>query len=491
MDNMQQDKSAAIASIATGHAQPFDRIVILANTWEEKWHRYEEWLGRRLGIRSRPYEDIKVHRAHIINPIDYGSIAKEAQKWISKLSAESDSLYINLSSGTPTMTAMSIIVGKAKPNTFFYQSSPTGKIQLDSIPFDFKGELDASAARNIASKAAGTPDKHGAFEKIVAISPMMKEQVRKAKKLAPLELPILVLGETGTGKEVISTAIHKASSRANKNLVTVNCGALPENLVDSILFGHVKGAFTGAVKDQKGLFEQADGGTLFLDEVGELTLDAQVKLLRVLQQGEIKRVGDDKAVTVDVRIIAATHRDLLEMVEDGGFREDLFYRLALGVIEVPALRQRLEDIESLVDELAREINKTASSYSDYKSKKTSKSAINFILEQPWLGNVRELWNTLNRAFLLSESIEITDKEIEIAIIKRSTTSRVEEVVLAHGQQVDIKQLTDKYQKKYIIAALKASGYVKKTAANMLGLGNHQNLSNWMNRLGIEVPRKSE
>jgi transcriptional regulator with PAS, ATPase and Fis domain len=488
---MQQDKHAAISSIAKGHAQPFDRIVILANTWEESWSSYESWLKKKMATMGRPWDDINIHKAHIDSPIDYETIAKEAQKWISKLSRESDSLYINLSSGTPAMAAMSIIVGKAKLNTYFYQSRPDGTIQLDSIPFDFKSELNASAARTIATKATDVPDKHVAFEKIVAISPAMKEQVRIAQKLAPIELPVLVFGETGTGKEVISTAIHKASSRASKNLVTINCGALPENLVDSILFGHVKGAFTGAIKDQKGLFEQADGGTLFLDEVGELTLEAQVKLLRALQQGEIKRVGDDKAITVDVRIIAATHRNLLEMVEEGYFREDLFYRLALGIIEIPALRQRLEDIEPLVLDLAKEINSVAASYSDYKSKKLSQKAIKFILEQAWFGNVRELWNTLNRAFLLSDNLEISDKDIENAMIKRSGTRKTEEVVLMHGQQVDIKQLTENYQKKYIAAALKSSGYVKKTAANMLGLGNHQNLSNWMDRLGMEMPKNAE
>lgn len=488
---MQLDKNAAISSIAKGHSQPFDRIVIIASTWEENWSRYESWLQKRMGTMGRPWDDIQIHKAHIVSPIDYETIAKEAHKWISKLSAESDSLYINLSSGTPAMAAMSIILGKAKSNTYFYQSSPNGTIQLDSIPFDFKGELEASAARTIASKAAGVPDKHAAFENIVACSPAMKEQILKAQKLAPLELPVLVSGETGTGKEVISTAIHKASARANKNLVTVNCGALPENLIDSILFGHIKGAFTGAIKDQKGLFEQADGGTLFLDEVGELTLDAQVKLLRALQQGEIKRVGDDKTITVDVRIIAATHRNLLEMVEDGTFREDLFYRLALGIIEMPALRQRSEDIEPLVLDLAQEINLVAASYSDYQSKNISTKAIKFISEQPWLGNVRELWNTLNRAFLLSDNLEISEKDIENAMIKRNAAQKKDQVVLAHGQQVDIKQLTDKYQKDYIVAALKASGYVKKSAANMLGLGNHQNLTNWMDRLGMEMPKKAE
>lgn len=488
VDNMLQDKNAAISAIAKGHDKPFDKIVILANAWDESWHRYETWLTKRMGIISRPYNDIKIHRANIVSPIDYTSIAKEAQKWISKLSSESDSLYINLSSGTPAMAAMSIIVGKAKPNTFFYQSNRDGSIQLDKIPFDFKGELDSSAARTIASKAVGIPDKHSAFNKIVANSPVMKEQVRKAQKLAPLELPVLVFGETGTGKEVISTAIHNASARATKKLVTVNCGALPESLVDSILFGHIKGAFTGAIKDQKGLFEQADGGTLFLDEVGELTLDAQVKLLRVLQEGEIKRVGDDKPITVDVRVIAATHRNLLDMVEAGTFREDLFYRLALGIIEMPALRHRKEDIENLVLDFSTEINSVAANYSDYKNKTISPKAIKFISVQPWKGNVRELWNTLNRAFLLSDSQEITDKDIDAAMIKRANNESSFEVHLAAGDSVDLKSITEEIERAYVNAALKATGNGKVKTAKMLGLANHQNLETMLKRLKINVSK---
>ncbi|WP_336512194.1 sigma-54 factor interaction domain-containing protein, partial [Vibrio anguillarum] len=180
--------------------------------------------------------------------------------------------------------------------------------------------------------------------------------MKKAHRLALSDLPVLVLGESGSGKEVMATAIHNASSRAEMPFRAVNCGALPENLVDSILFGHVKGAFTGADKDHSGLFEQANGGTLFLDEVGELPLNVQVKLLRALQQKEITRVGDVKSKVVDVRIIAATHQDLFQMTSQGAFREDLFYRLAVGVIEVPPLRARAEDIPELISILMSDIN---------------------------------------------------------------------------------------------------------------------------------------
>ncbi|RYV01894.1 hypothetical protein SOPP22_12090 [Shewanella sp. OPT22] len=482
LTNMQQDKNASISSIATKNDQHFDKIVILANTWDEQWHLYENWLKKRMAIASRPFDDIKIHRANILSPIDYSSIAKEAQKWFSKLAVESDTLSINLSSGTPAMTAVSIILGKAKSNTVFYQSAPNGNIFKDDIPFDFVAEYDASVARAVSAKATSIPNQCKAFDNIVAVSSEMKKIVATATKLAELDLPVLVLGETGTGKEVISNAIHAASSRASKSMKTVNCGALPENLVDSILFGHVKGAFTGALKDHKGLFEQADGGTLFLDEIGELIPDIQVKLLRALQQGEITRVGDDKTITVDVRIIAATHRNLVSMVESGDFREDLFYRLALGVIEIPALRHRIDDIEPLTNELAKEINENSKKHPSYKSKRISKKGINFIISQPWRGNVRELWNTLNRALLLSNKEEISEEDIQEALIQRNCQQQESDVQLVCDDVIDLDQITEKIQKKYIEAALKATGGVRGKTAEMLSLGNHQNLKNRMIKL---------
>lgn len=482
IENMEEETNAAISSIALKSKDPFDKIVIVSNTWDEKWHRYEKWLKKKLAFAHRPYEDVSVNRVFIASPIDYDSISKESQKWINKLSSECESLYINLTSGTPAMSAVSIILGKAKSNTYFYQSNPKGQVFLDDIPFDFVAEHDASVARAISSKATKLPTNDKAFEDIIAVSPQMLEVVSKAAKLAPLDLPVLVLGETGTGKEVISNAIHKASRRASQTIKTVNCGALPENLVDSILFGHVKGAFTGALKEHKGLFEQADGGTLFLDEVGELSLDVQVKLLRALQQGEITRVGDDKTITVDVRVIAATHRNLVTMVEDGEFREDLFYRLALGIVEIPALRDRTEDIGPLVHALASEINDNAKSYSDFKSKNISKKGMKFILSQPWRGNIRELWSTLNRALLLSEKDEISDLDIQDALISRENKQHEHDIHLAYGDVVDLKQITENIEKKYIEAALKATGGAKGKATDMLSLGLHQNLRNMMKRL---------
>ncbi|WP_346992941.1 sigma 54-interacting transcriptional regulator [Alteromonas gracilis] len=283
----------------------------------------------------------------------------------------------------------------------------------------------------------------------------------------------------------MANAIHNASVRADKPIRTINCGALPESLVDSILFGHVKGAFTGANSERKGLFEQADLGTLFLDEIGELSLDVQVRLLRALQQGEVQRVGDDKVINVDVRVIGATHRDLMKMVVSGQFREDLFYRLAVGIVKLPPLRERLSDIPYLVESLASEINLAFERHPDFKSKKICDTAINFIKKQPWQGNIRELWNTLNRAFIQTEATLIKAKDIANAMLYREHSDDGEEILLSIGQSVNVEQLVDKYKKKYVVAALKACGNNYSKAADMLGLKSHQRLKDWMRKLDID------
>lgn len=488
IENMKQDQNAAVSSIALNNPTPFGRIFIFANNWDEHWDRYERWLKKRLSTCGRPADNVKIYRANIVTPIDYPSIIKETEKWLSKLSEESDELYINITSGTPAMTASSVLVGKGKSNTFFLQVNRDNTLVNVDIPVDFGKTYVKSAAKSIASKAVKAPSSQKQFNNIVANSPVMKSLISKAKRVAvsELDLATLILGETGTGKEVLANAIHCASSRADKPLKTVNCGALPESLVDSILFGHVKGAFTGADKEHQGLFEQADGGILFLDEVGELTPSVQVKLLRALQQGEITRVGDNKTITVDVRIIAATHRDLLQLVEKGEFREDLFYRLAVGLLTIPALRHRNEDIEPLVLELVEELNQTANKFPDYKSKTISDKGIKFILSQPWPGNIRELWNTLNRAFLWSDKEKITDIDIQDALIIRSKTGENSDITLSLGQQVDINNLVEKYKKKFVEAAMKASGNNKTKAADMLGLNSHQVLTKWIKDLDAKT-----
>ena len=244
------------------------------------------------------------------------------------------------------------------------------------------------------------------FDDMIASAPAMTQVVRLGKRAASSNIPILILGESGVGKEVLARCIQGASDRSGKPFVAVNCGAIPENLVESILFGHEKGSFTGAVGKSLGKFVEADGGTLFLDEIGELPLDMQVKLLRALQEGEVDAVGSRRPTKVDVRIISATNRNLAQQVEAGTFREDLFYRLNVFPIDMPSLRQRKEDIPALVEHFITRFNASEGT----KINGASKTTLNMLSANDWPGNVRQLENAIFRAVVLCEGNELQPED---------------------------------------------------------------------------------
>ncbi len=240
------------------------------------------------------------------------------------------------------------------------------------------------------------------FDDMIGSAPTMRQVIRLGQRAASSDIPVLILGESGVGKEVVARCIQGASDRAGKPFVTVNCGAIPENLVESILFGHEKGAFTGAVSKSLGKFVEADGGTLFLDEVGELPLDMQVKLLRVLQESEVDAVGSRRPTKVDVRIISATNKDLAEQVKAGVFREDLYYRLNVFPVDMPSLRERKDDVPALVDHFVSRFN--ASEGLDIPG--ASEETLQMLCAYDWPGNVRQLENAVFRAMILSEGGEL-------------------------------------------------------------------------------------
>jgi two-component system response regulator AtoC len=253
------------------------------------------------------------------------------------------------------------------------------------------------------------------FENIVSKNEKMQAIFDVIRKVSHYKSTVLVTGESGTGKELVARALHYNSDRSQNPFVAVNCGAIPENLLESELFGHAKGAFTDAIRTKKGLFEEADGGTLFLDEIGDLPGQLQVKLLRVLQDGEIRRVGESKPIQIDVRIVAATVKDLQKEVNEGRFREDLFYRLNVLPLHIPPLRERKEDIPLLIHHFIgkynKEMNKNVASV-DHRAMET-------LMSYKWFGNVRELENTIERAIVLSEKkhIELENLPIEIQNFK--------------------------------------------------------------------------
>jgi two-component system NtrC family response regulator len=259
-------------------------------------------------------------------------------------------------------------------------------------------------------------DERYGFDGIVGQSKNFLRVLDQAARVAQRDATVLIQGETGTGKELIARAIHHNSRRRNRPFIAINCGAIPRDLVESELFGYRRGAFTGALTDRLGRIESADGGTLFLDEIGELPLDAQVKLLRVLQEGEVPKIGADKPVHVDVRVIAATHRNLSAMVEDGTFREDLYYRLAVVPLMIPPLRERREDVPTLMDALFERAKKRH----NLQDVNLSSGARARLVAYRWPGNVRQMENVLERLLVLSTHDLITEEELPEELARLST-----------------------------------------------------------------------
>jgi two-component system response regulator AtoC len=301
------------------------------------------------------------------------------------------------------------------------------------------------------------------FEQILAKSQSMQDIFRTIAKIADYKTTVLISGESGTGKELVARALHGRSSRRGGNFVAVNCGAIPENLLESELFGHKKGAFTDANSDRRGLFEEADGGTLFLDEIGELPIALQVKLLRVLQDEMIRRVGDSRDLKVDVRIIAATHRDLAAEVKAARFREDLFYRLNVLPISVPPLRTRREDIALLIDHFVARNNARLGT----QIRGVDTEARRLLVEYGWPGNVRELENTIERAMVLSEGDLLVASDLPDRI--REVRDPVQ-VQLTTGE-LSIKKTTRVIEETLIRRALQKTKGNRTRAAEVLELSH--------------------
>ncbi len=303
--------------------------------------------------------------------------------------------------------------------------------------------------------------KYGFENMVVGHTASMRQVFDQIRRVAKWNSTVLILGESGTGKELIASAIHYNSPRSHRPLVRLNCAALPETLLESELFGHEKGAFTGAVKQRKGRFEQADGGTLFLDEIGEISPMFQAKLLRVLQEGEFERVGGNQTVRVNVRIVAATNRDLESEVEKGNFREDLYYRLNVMAIRIPPLRERIADIPELAEFLLAKI-----AAQQGRPLTITDSATRLLMGHRWPGNVRELENCLERSAIMSEDGTITRDVISLTGLDNESPP------LAPLPEVDLNDegLDDRER---VIAALEQAGWVKAKAARLLGMTPRQ------------------
>lgn len=309
--------------LATLKTERFASAHFLCNYPQKELATYLAWLKHQIQI------PVTAQPIHLSSPIDFADIYQAAHAHLEQITAAHPTTQrcLLLSPGTPTMQAVWILLGKTRYPAAFLQSSREQGVQFIDIPFDitanFIPKMAAERDRMMCDLANEQIEEHADFDNITTQDQGMRQLIAQADVMAKREVPVLIQGETGTGKELFATAIHNASLRRDRPLIAVNCGAIPPALIDATLFGHVKGAFTGATKDNVGYFAAAAGGTLFLDELGELPIDAQVRLLRVLQTGDYLPVGATTAQRADVRLIAATHRNLIEEVAAGRFREDL------------------------------------------------------------------------------------------------------------------------------------------------------------------------
>lgn len=397
--------------------------------------------------------------------------------------------YFNLSSGTTSMNALFIVLGKTvyPDKARFIQVSHAGDVNGEfEINFDLGSYAVNEAFRQIDLSEINLSE----FKSIIGDSPQIMRAKTRAKKAAATDCNILIYGESGTGKELFASAIHRASKRKDKKFRSINCAAIPPSLLESELFGYKAQAFTGAMKDKSGIFEECDGGTLFLDELEACTLEMQAKLLRVLEPPECSltcrkftRVGDTREMEADVRVIGATNERL---DENGKFRSDLLNRIATLTIFLPALRERSEDLQLLIEKLFEKIKTILGD--SFKDKRLSKSAIKFIESRVWLGNVRELKNALTQAIVFSDRDEITEDDFDPNLPTRESVGCPADAVggSVNSQEIDLSQavkledLAQKadldFKKKYIDAARKKCR-TKKAAAELLGI-SYQTMGNW-------------
>ena len=469
--------------------RPFYLVVLLSNYPKAKSASYVSWL------ESHTTAPVELQPVQLSSPTNFGEIYEAVTERVGKLvtkHGDSARLTFHLSPGTPAMAAVWIIVAKTRYGAELIESSRQQGVRTANIPFDisaeFIPEVYRRADQDLTRLSTGATEEAPGFTDIVHRSPLMRRAIEKAQKVAPRAVPILIEGESGTGKEMLAKAIHRAGPRRDKPFIAVNCGAVSRELAESEFFGHKKGAFTGAGIDRAGYFEAANGGTLFLDEIGEMPLDLQVKLLRVLQEEQVVRVGSTKPIPVDVRVIAATNRNLVEEVANHRFREDLFFRIAVAVIKLPPLRERNGDLTLLVDHLLARFNTECASDPGWQKKRLSPSARNRLQRHSWPGNIRELANTLTRAAVWSSGERITEQDINDALLEMPPTANDSETILNRPIEsgVNLPALLEEVARHYLQRALEATAGNKSKAAKLVGLSSYQTLTNWMQKYRVRA-----
>jgi DNA-binding NtrC family response regulator len=481
------EASAGAGPIAQAlDAREFDQVVLLNNLPAAEAEILGGWLKKRTKV------EVVLHQHTLAYPTHYGDIYRaviDTVAWVLEEYGKKTKLAFHLSPGTPAMTAIWIIVAKTRFDAELIESSKEKGVATVDVPFELAAEFIPGAVQranaDLARIGDGLRPEEPRFGDIHHRSDAMKRLVDRARQAAVYTAAVLIEGESGTGKELLARAIHDESPRGGK-LVMVNCGAVPHELVESQFFGHMRGTFTGAVAEHAGYFEQAHGGTLFLDEVGELPRDTQVKLLRALQEKKVRRLGGKEDLSVDVRIIAATNRNLLEEVRAGRFREDLYYRLAVLPLRVPPLREREGDTGLLLDRFLSRLNAEHCARPGAVQKKLSVSARKLLLGHRWPGNVRELESTLQRAFVWSKGSVIDEGEARDALL--GGPGSADENVLGRplGDGFKLQDLLAEVARHYLERAMIEAAGKKTKAAGLVGFTNYQTLKNWLEKYGVRA-----
>jgi DNA-binding NtrC family response regulator len=463
----QEEQPGPILSLLSSRS--FNRVLLFSTPSTE-----QITLETKKAITSLyPQTDVDVLEVNLDDPTDYMAILKGLREHARAIQENlmDATFYVAVASGTPQMHACWVLLAAAgeiparllhvRPPHFVTRDRPlVTEIDLTSPEFP----IVRSQILEISDLGNGVVDFNAAVVQldIIGDHPAMRRALEIGAMLAPSNAPVLIFGETGTGKELFARFIHRLSGRQRDKFIAINCAAIPGELVESLLFGHKKGAFTGATSDQVGKFDSADQGTLFLDELGDLPLPVQAKLLRVLQDGLVEPVGDRKPHKVDVRIIAATNRDLRRQIRQGKFRDDLYYRLNVGEVKLPLLRERRSDIPKLALHILDRINGSLR-----KPKRFSPGALNRLQGHGWPGNVRDLENVIERSVRLCRRDVL--KEDDLLITEPVTYADPLDALPDPYEGFSLEEFIVSARKQLILRALEASGGNQSVAARLLGI----------------------
>jgi DNA-binding NtrC family response regulator len=435
---------------------------------------YEVFLAKNA---EEAFQQIKTHSPDVIlldiilPDLDGLKVLEEIKR------AEPDALVIMITATKTVKTAVEAM----KLGAYDYVTKP---FDVDELRLIVHRALSTRDLQKEVKYLRDEVDKSFKFENIIGKAQGMKNIFNLIRQVADSKSTVLIMGESGTGKELVSKAIHFNSNRRNYPFVTINCAAIPETLIESELFGHERGAFTNAVERKLGRFEIAHQGTLFLDEIGELTLPTQAKILRFLEEREFTRVGGSKTIKVDVRLIAATNKDLNQLIRNGGFREDLYYRINVVPVLLPPLRERRDDIPVLIDHFIEKFN----GENGKKVKGVKKDAVAVMINYDWPGNVRELENLMERLVTLTANEFIQANELPFPLVDGNKLTSLKESIL--DGNVSLLKGEERFEREIIEKALKKANYVQSHAAAMLGI-SRRILKYKMDKLGIGQENKKE